>query len=270
MEIETARLTLRPVTTADTQAIADVVFSDPDVVGMLAHNTRRREDAVEEAARWTKVMGSDGDDTIWGDGGLGLFAVIPKGAEGKVAGVAGFYMERNAEQRWNGEHFYALGAAWHGRGLMTEVADVFGARLKSMPDLGVIYAGYWDMINEASGRLLLRTGLVPCGRKALTEEYVEERCLRMFDYDLWRLAECSAPEKCDAVAVQVARRAGAFVAENVIERENAIQSIGDAYAVGPLPTDFMQMFDAAVTSPGIAYLEIRGDGEVGAPVNQSK
>ena len=79
MLIETERLILRPVSLSDTQDIAQVVFSDPNVVGMLAHNTKDPADAYTEARRWTSVMGIDGDGSIWKDGGLGLFAVIAKG-----------------------------------------------------------------------------------------------------------------------------------------------------------------------------------------------
>jgi len=78
MHLETNQLLLRPVTLADTTAIADVVFSDPDVVAMLAHNTRLKEDALREAERWISGMGIDGSNSIWEDGGVGLFAVTPK------------------------------------------------------------------------------------------------------------------------------------------------------------------------------------------------
>ena len=268
MLIETERLVLRPVSLSDTQDIAQVVFSDPNVVGMLAHNTKDPADAYAAARRWTSVMGVDGDGRIWNDGGMGLFAIIPKGKKEELAGVAGFYMERNDNRRWNGEYFYALGTIWHGKGLMSEAAAAFAEKLTAMPDLGVIYAGYWDLINEASGRLLIRTGLEPRGRLPVTTEYSVEKCQRMFDYDLWRLEETVSEVDRRQVLIQAARRAGAFVAENVIGKEDALQRMQAHCGFESLPSAAISMFEKALNSPGMAYLEIRGNEEQGKPVNR--
>jgi RimJ/RimL family protein N-acetyltransferase len=183
MIIETNRLILRPLNNNDAQDIAQVIFSDPNVVGMLAHDIRTPESALAEAERWTSVMGIDGGGSIWSEGGMGLFAVVPK-SEQALAGVTVFYMERTEHQRWNGEYFHALGTQWHGRWLMSEAADAVGERLRCLEDLGVIYAGCWDMINEASGRILRRTGLKPEGRKSVVEEHDADRCRMIFEYDL--------------------------------------------------------------------------------------
>lgn len=267
MLIETNRLLLRPLELGDTAELARVVFSDPDVVGMLAHNTKVPEDAEAEAQIWAHTMGIDGAGGIWDDGGMGLFAVVPKDAGVTLAGVAGFYMERNERGRWTGEYFYALGSDWHGQGLMSEAADAFAEKLRSMEDLGVIYADYWDLINEASGRLLVRTGFKPVGRKLVTEEYGADRCLRMFDYDLWRLCTAGRGVMRDKVLTQVARRAGAYVAEDLVGEAETLDLLRDHYDSGPLHDQAEEMFGKAMAYPGIAYLEIRGEGETGKPVN---
>lgn len=264
--IETPRLILRPVTADDTSAIADVIFSDPDVAGMLAHDTRDPEDALKAASKWTSIMGVDGEGGIWNDGGLGLFAVVPRETGDQLAGVAGFYMEKNQNGRWNGEYFYALGTAWHGKGLMSEVADRFGEMLKTMPDLGVIYAWYWDMINEASGRVLRRTGFSPKGRKLVSHEYNTERCHTLFNYDLWRLTQARDGVHREKVAVEIARRAGAFVAEDAITRDEAIANFSMHAPSRQLSPEALAMLDRAIASPGMAYLELRGEEEHGEPV----
>ncbi|PUB13096.1 GNAT family N-acetyltransferase [Yoonia sediminilitoris] len=269
MIIETDRLILRPVTKQDTHGIAQVVFSDPNVVGMLAHDIRTAESAITEAERWTSIMGIDGDGGIWDDGGMGLFSVVLK-SDQALAGVAGFYMERNEHQRWNGEYFYALGTQWHGRGLMSEAADALGERLRSLDDLGVIYAGYWDMINEASGRILRRTGLKPEGRKSVTEEYGEDRCRMIFEFDLWRLSEAAPGNLQDSILVQVARRAGAFVAEDIIAKDTVLNSLKDNYGSPLLTRDAVTMLETSIERPGMAYLEIRGAGHTDAPENRLK
>ncbi|AXI54912.1 hypothetical protein C1J05_10760 [Sulfitobacter sp. JL08] len=269
MIIETDRLILQPVTKQDTHGIAQVVFSDPNVVGMLAHDIRTPESALAEAERWTSIMGSDGDGGIWDDGGMGLFSVVPK-SDQALAGVTGFYMERNEHQCWNGEYFYALGTQWHGRGLMSEAADALGERLRSLDDLGVIYAGYWDMINEASGRLLRRTGLKPKGRKSVIEEYGGDRCRMIFEFDLWRLSKAAPGDDRNAILSQVARRAGAFVAEDIIPRDDALASLKDSYGSPSLTRDAITILDESIKRPGMAYLEIRGTGETAAPQNRLK
>lgn len=258
MHIKTNQLLLRPLAIADADAIAEVVFSDPDVVAMLAHNTRLKEDAQLEAKRWTSVMGIDGDNSIWEDGGMGLFAVTPKKQEHEFAGVAGFYMKQNADQLWDGEYFYALGSTWHGKRFMSEVADAFRQKLMSMPNLGTIYACYWDMTNEASGRILQKTGFTPEGRRLLLDEYDEERCQSMFEYDLWRIQNATSQEKRASIAFHAARRAGAFVAENVLERENTINQIIRIYGSLELPKSAVDIFRKAISTPGMANLEFRG------------
>jgi RimJ/RimL family protein N-acetyltransferase len=263
MIIETQRLVLRPVSADDTQEIAQVVFSDPNVVRMLAHNTSDPKAVQLAAKRWTKIMGIDGDGGIWDDGGLGLFAVVPKEANGRLAGVAGFFMERNSSNMWVGEYFYALGSAWHGKGLMGEVADSLGEKLRGLPDLGVIYAIYWDLINEASGRLLTRTGLVQRGRKLVTVEYDAAHCRTMFEYDLWTVGAAKPGRERNNALLCACRRAGTFVAENVIEREDAIRALSERYGSETLPSDAVDIFDKALALQGIPYFELRGDNGVG-------
>ncbi len=267
MHLETATSALRPITSSDTHAIAEVVFSDPDVVCMLAHNTKDPQDALEEARRWTAIMGLDGDGGIWDEGGMGLFAILPKDRGDRLAGVAGFYMERSEKGLWNGEYFYALGSEWHGQGLMSEIADLFARRLKAMDNLGIIYGAYWDLINEASGRLLKRTGFESRGRKSVTKEYSVERCERMFEYDLWRLNTSNGAEKRDAVLLQAARRAGAFVAEDVITKDQAIKALTENFGAN-LTSDASKMLEVAIAQPGMAYLEIRGPEAEGPPINR--
>lgn len=200
-------------------------------------------------------MGIDGG--IWDEGGMGLFAVTPKVEKDKLAGVAGFYMERNAEDLWDGEYFYALGSKWHGKRFMSEVAGVFRQMLTDFPELGTIYACYWDMINEVSGRILQKTGFTAKGRRLLLDEYDEERCVRMFEYDLWRLQNAKSQEMRENVVVHTARRAGAFVAENVLESENALAQLVKFYGSPELPKSAVDIFNEAKSMPGMANLEFR-------------
>ena len=194
---------------------------------------------------------------------MGLFALIPKDGGGALAGVCGFYMERNERQRWRGEYFYALGSQWHGNGLMSEATDAVKEELRLLPDLEAIYGVYWDMINEASGKILVRTGLRPAGRKPITEEYSPEKCRRMFDYDLWRMGEAQAGPTRGRVLLQAARRAGGFVAEDVMTKPEALGRLADAYGAR-LTGEAAEIFEKARTNPGMAYLEFRRDRDMGS------
>lgn len=267
MLIETLRLRLRPLRMADTPAVARTVFGDPQVACMLAHNTADPADAMLAAERWTSKMGEDGGGKIWADGGIGLFAVTPRSDPERLAGIAGFYMEPDSDGIWSGEYFYALGRDWHGQGLMSEAAAEFRRLLETHPGIGVIYGCYWDLINEHSGRILNKSGLLPAGRKPVTKEYPPERCRRIFEYDLWRVSGAKGTPGSETTLIQAARRAGAFVAEGVVEPDDALSRLAEA-AGHALPPSATTMFDRAIETPGMAYVEYRRPDVRSAPVNR--
>lgn len=135
-----------------------------------------------------------------------------------------------------------------------------------MDDEGVIYATCRDGIDAASERLLLRTGLRPQVRRPATEEYPPERCRRMFGFDLWRLRLADGPKR-DRVLAQAARRVGAFVAEAVVGREAALAALCDAHGAPPT-TEAPALFEGALASSALAYLELRGAGGEGGAVKR--
>ncbi|WP_204114698.1 GNAT family N-acetyltransferase [Shimia biformata] len=255
MILTTKTLRLRPLRRADTDDIAKVIFSDPEVVATLAHDTRRPGDALKEAAKWTDLMAEDGDRDIWQQGGLGLFAISPLHAPDRIMGAAGFYLDRAPEGVWAGEFFYALGSAFHGQGVMTEAADALTHAFWSLPDAGGVYAVYWDHVNEASGKILRRCGMTETGRRSLRDEYRPDRCRAMFEYDLWRLGQADDMSKPEAVGI-AARRAGAAVAEGILEQEETLAELSKAYGA-PLPLVATALFRMALDEPGMAYLERR-------------
>lgn len=255
MILTTKTLRLRPLRRADTDTIASVIFSDPNVVATLAHNTRAPGDALKAAAKWTSLMAEDGDRDVWQQGGLGLFAISPLEAPDRIMGAAGFFLDRAPEGVWAGEFFYALGSAFHGHGVMSEAADALTQAFWSLPDAGGVYAVYWDHVNEASGKILRRCGMTETGRRALKDEYRPERCLSMFDYDLWRLRQADDMEKPEAVGI-ASRRAGAVVAEGLLEQEATLAALTEAYGA-PLPLVATALFRMALEEPGMAYLERR-------------
>ena len=267
MQIETDRFLLRPLMTSDTGTLARIVFSDPLVAGNLAHDVRSDTDAAIEAARWTRVMGQDGHGDIWDDGGVGLFAIAAKSDPKTVIGTAGFYMERDVARNWSGEYFYALGRDWHFKGVMSELAPQFRSLLETLPDLALIYGVYWDSTNAASGRILKKSGLTPAGRVPVAHEYPPEKCRRIFAYDVWRVGNARGGVDLPTILHQSCRRAGAFVAEDMLSEAEAVSSLETALA-SALPDKTRAIYQFALDNPGMAYVEYRRPDAVSATISR--
>jgi len=108
--------------------------------------------------------------------------------------VTGFYLE-NHDGRWGGELFYALGSAFHGRGVMGEACAAVMARFRSLPDAGSLYAVYWRLLNPASGNILAKLGFTAAGSISLCEEYDADTAAGIRDFEIWRLANAAADQK---------------------------------------------------------------------------
>ena len=74
----------------------------------------------------------------------------------------------------------------------------------------------------------------------------------------------------DSILYQVARRAGAFVAENILSKDAVLKSLKDCYGSPSLTSDAETMLEESINRPGMAYLKIRGPGNTDAPVNRLK
>ena len=257
MELRSERFRLRPLALADTETIARIIFADPVVTGFLAHDVRTDGDALREAARWTQIMGIDGDGGIWDDGGIGLFAISPQETPTETIGVAGYYMARDDDGAWSGEYFYALGRDWHFKGIMSELSPVFRHTLHKLPDVNLIYGVYWDGVNAASGRILEKSGLAPAGRVAVLDEYPTEKCRAIFDYDMWRTVQAQNTPDFEIILSQSCRRAGAFVVEGIVSNPEARSALTDS-AGGRLPDAAQALLDFGITNPGMAHVEYRG------------
>ena len=77
-----------PITTTIPVADTDFRESIQKHYNRYVEQVRNKVVAQREAERWTNGMGIDGDNDIWEDGGMGLFAVMPKGGHFDRGGSA--------------------------------------------------------------------------------------------------------------------------------------------------------------------------------------
>lgn len=253
--ILTPRLRLDPLGPGDIEALAQTVFSDPEVVRNLAHDMRAPDAPRREAARW--ACGAQSPFIpVWDGGGLGPFALRsrdPRLAEpGAFLGVSGFYLPRE-DGRLSGEFFHALGHAYHGKGIATEAGLAVVAAARAHGRLKRVYAVYWDRQNPASGRVLRRIGFRSAGRVELLHEYSREKMEGVRAWEMERFAAQSPKVRAKDAAATAGKLA-------IIGRE-----LGDAREflerlmelTPPEARDGARhAFQVELQTIGLAYLEL--------------
>lgn len=267
-KISTARLSLKPIREENAPALAEIIFSDPEVMSTMHMDTRAKGSALKWANLWIQEAGEPAKKKIWDDSGMGLYGIFPKAAPDFLIGVAGFFMERGKDGRWKGQFIFTLGSAFHDRGIMTEVADALTPRLYVLNDLGRIYGVYWEGISPGPARIMRNMGLSLTERRPVLEEYTHDACVGMFGNDLWNLEHC--PKKDITLnAIRAAGRAGTFAAEGVMSKEAALTLIIER-APTVSPELLYQVLNCSYENPGLATMEIHGAGASEKPRNHFK
>jgi len=152
VEIETARLHLRPFTRADRDAI-HAIYADPEVmrhVGHGAHKTPADTDAALQAFR--RMLQSRG---------MSFLAVIER-ATGRLIGDAGLYPVEAAEG--DVELGYTLARDAWGRGYATEAARALVEHARTGLGATRVVATV-DPANTASKRVLEKVGMTADGER---------------------------------------------------------------------------------------------------------
>lgn len=258
LDLTTDRLLLRPVRHSDAGDIERVIFEDPEVVKGLAHDGSDPGIRRSHARNWSG-FGPDGGEA-WRECETGLYVINDR--SGTIApaerflGVCGFYLERE-NGKWGGEMFYALGSAFHGRGIMSEACAAAMARFRSLPGAGSIYAVYWQLLNPASGRILEKLGFEPDGTQSLLDEYDAEIASGIRDFELWRLRTAPAGEE-RRILVEVATKLGHIEAEGISSAKENLAAIeaalGDPQLVRELAPVIRQALQTGRATPGLAML----------------
>lgn len=160
MTLETARLTLRPCTLDDVDAL-HAQWTDPEVRRYLWDGIVIDRDTAVEV-----VHSSVGD---WADHGAGLFVIQPRGASA-IIGFCGF-RRFPPDREW--ELLYALLPAYWGQGLAVEASQAALAFAFSTLPVDRI-AGRTDPPNAASVRVLEKLGMSYAGRT--TVDHLDTVC----------------------------------------------------------------------------------------------
>jgi len=259
MELTTDRLLLKPIRHADAGAIERVIFEDPEVVKGLAHDGSDPAVRRSHARNWSG-FGPDGDIARWQACETGLYAITDRSGEiapaGRFLGVTGFYLEPQ-DGRWGGELFYALGSAFHGRGVMSEACAAVMARFRALPAPGPLYAVYWRLLNPASARILQRLGFEADGSQSVVDEYGAETAAGIRRFELWRLEQAPASRQA-RIAEEVAIKLGHIESEGLSTHDDNLAAILAAIADDTAARNLQPLVEAALRrgreSPGLAML----------------
>ena len=261
MELKTRRLKLRPLQMADAAEICDLIFSDPEVAKGLAHDISDPAARMPFAEGWCKDLGIDGETQIWADGGLGGFAITANsdevGIKNQFLGLVGIYSADNSSGQWNGELFYALGQAFHGRRIMSEACAAVRDAFCGLSRPGDLYAVYWQILNPASGRILRRLGFRDAGTKALLDEHSADQVMSFHKFELWRLSKADGLGLLDT-AKEAATKIGHLSREGLITKDQALSDLREVLsrlvAYEDVADDIEAAFDVGHNNAGFAYL----------------
>jgi ribosomal-protein-alanine N-acetyltransferase len=165
VEIETARLLLRPFTPEDGPALARL-YADPAVTRYLPHSTRPPAERAERVIRFFADH--------WARHGFGVWAVVEK-ATGEVSGHCGLNDVPEVEAV---EVLYALVQSAWGRGIATEAAAAsirYGFETVGLERIVAFAAPE----NTGSRRVMEKIGLCYAGDRHIfgldTVEYILSR-----------------------------------------------------------------------------------------------
>jgi len=233
--LKTDRLYLRPIVKDDARDLEQIIFEDPQVVKGLAHDGSDPEVRRAFSESWS-TFGPDGNFEFWQECKIGLYVITdPSGhlaPKNQFMGISGVFLERE-HSKWNGEFFYALGSAFHGKGIMSEACHSVINCFKSVADAGSLYAVYWKLLNPASGKILSKLGFRTDGTQSLLNEYEVGKIIGIRNFELWRLS-CTSEQDIPTVIEEVSIKLGHMESEGVSSRDENISDILDA-----LPTPRM-------------------------------
>jgi ribosomal-protein-alanine N-acetyltransferase len=155
--LKTKRLTLRPLSLSDQDAMVETIMSDMDVMHWLPYSDQvatpegQREIALGYITDFIKP---------WDEFGFGIWAICIGGSEpgttGKFIGYCGFLPEQI--EGAGPEIAYAMGKAYWGKGFISEALAACVAWIFKKPEITCLYA-VTDNSNTASRRVMEKLGM---------------------------------------------------------------------------------------------------------------
>lgn len=155
--LKTKRLTLRPLSFSDLDAMVDTIMSDMDVMHWLPYS-----DAVSTPEGQREVASGYIEDFIkpWDKFGFGVWAICIRDAEtgtvGSFIGYCGFLPEQI--EGAGPEVAYAIGKSMWGKGLVTEALIACLDWIFTRPEIFRVHA-VADKGNTGSRRVLEKIGM---------------------------------------------------------------------------------------------------------------
>lgn len=219
---------LRPLTMKD-EAGVEALFSDPDIVKTLAHDTSSPDAVRRIANEWCRTCAIDGPDSHWTERGICLWAITPS-ESASLIGVRGFEGLSNMPEG-NVEAFVVIAKAYWGQGISTESAQLLTNYLFERTTNHSIFTFIWPLLNPGSEAVQRKMGFRPVERVSVRESYGEEMMANVRDFELWRISNAGPPE-LDPALRQGAIKLGQLSAEGMFSTDEAYQLILNALPNG--------------------------------------
>jgi RimJ/RimL family protein N-acetyltransferase len=204
-KLERSGYFMRPVKMADTDAIAERLFSDIDVAKTLMHDVSTPSKARECAEGWCRFFAVDSKDEDHCEPGLGLWAICEPNANGsanELIGVRGL-CDDPALPKNTAEGFAAVAKSHWGRGLSSESSKVMLRYAFEELGLDAVYTNIWPLLNPASEAVQRKVGYEYVGRTTVLESFGADRIVGVMELELRRLSQVS-----DEFKGQVFKEAG--------------------------------------------------------------
>ncbi len=212
---------LRPLNTDDVEGI-EKLFSDPDVVKTLAHNTSTPGSSRNCADVWCNSYSLDSSDSEWRSLNIGLWAIVDE-RTGMLAGANGFVSSPEFAPD-SVETFAAFARPYWGRGLYTKTSKLLLDYLFRQTPFNSVYAVLWPLLNPGSEAVQLKMGFDPVKRVTVRESYGESTMVAIRDFELWRLRTSSSGD-LDGTLREVGIKFGQLAAEDMFSMKEAIEMV---------------------------------------------
>ena len=244
--LESARLTLRPLTEADLPEMKTRLFSEPQVVKTLLGDISTPAALDAQARLWVDPP------EAWDRRAYGAWGVFDK-ADRLLGLVAA---DDPIDDLGQGpEIFYLFAPETWGQGIGSEatalMCDHLFERLKAPALEALIFAE----LNPGSVRLAEKLGMTAIGRVPIVGHHLDEtRARETQAFDLWYL-EQAAPADLPQVARHAAFRIGQFLGEGIGSQAELTQAL--VAAAGPAYREIIEeRLAAGKASPGMAHYRV--------------
>jgi RimJ/RimL family protein N-acetyltransferase len=226
VDLQNSRLHLRPLEWRDADALAEVIFGDPEVAKTLAHDASSEQSQRACAEGWCKRLAIDSAQSKWAEMKLGAWVLVEtatsRSAE-RLIGIRGFMADKKLPDRCVGS-FIALARSHWRRGLASEMTPILLDYVFQQTDTQAVFTEVWPLLNPRSEAVQAKMGYEPIGRHSVREAHGEDRMHQIAAFELWRASNAAGALRY-SVLREVGIKMGQLAAEKLHSTEDAVELV---------------------------------------------